>query len=81
MYTAALLRTYCVFATTFEALKAPFFQREKVIPFPGRGRTISKPNLVPAEFFAEENVNYQKDVSLSKGANTDNRMVKMANLL
>ncbi len=28
----------------------------------------------------EENVNYQKDVSASEGANADNRMVKMSNL-
>jgi hypothetical protein len=25
LYTAALLRAYCAFATTFEAMEAPFF--------------------------------------------------------
>jgi hypothetical protein len=62
-------------------LKAPFFQREKILQFPGRGCTINKYNLVPEEFVAEENVNYPKDVSASKGAKkADNRMVKTSNL-
>jgi hypothetical protein len=80
MYTATLLRAYHAFATTFKALEAPFFRWEKVLQFPGHGRTINKPNLAPEEFVVEENVNYQKDVSVSEGANVDNRMVKMANL-
>jgi hypothetical protein len=74
------LRAYRAFATTFEALEAPFFQCKKVLLFPGHGHTINKPDLVPEEFVAEENVNYQKDMSASKGANADNRMVKTANL-
>jgi hypothetical protein len=49
-------------------------------PFQGRSRTINKPILVPEEFVVEENANYWKDVSASKGANADNRMVKTANL-
>jgi hypothetical protein len=61
-------------------LKAPFFQWEKVLQFPGRGRTINKPNLVPEEFVAEKNVNYQKGLSASEGVNVDDRTVKMANL-
>ncbi len=39
-----------------------------------------KPGLVPEEFVAEENVNYQKVVSASEGANADDRTVKTANL-
>ncbi len=61
-------------------MEAPFFQRERVLQFPGRGRTIDKPELVPEEFVAEENVNYWKNVSASEGANADNRTAKMANL-
>jgi hypothetical protein len=53
-----LLCAYRAFSTTFEAFKAPFFQREKVLQFPGRGRTVDKPNLVLEEFVAEENVSY-----------------------
>jgi hypothetical protein len=80
LYTAALSCTYPAFATTFEAMEAPFFQRERVLQFPGCGHTINKPKLVPEEFMVEENVNYWKDVSASEGANADNRTVKTANL-
>ncbi len=31
LYTAALLRPYCAFATTFEAMEAAFFQWERVL--------------------------------------------------
>jgi hypothetical protein len=79
-YTAALLRTYRAFATPFEAMAAPFFRRERVLQFPGRARTVNKPEFVPEEFMAEENVYYQKNVSASEGANADDRMVKTANL-
>jgi hypothetical protein len=81
LYTAALSSAYCAFATTFEALKAPFFQWERALQFPGHRRTINKPELMPEEFVAEENVHYRKDVSVSEGANADNRTVKMAILL
>jgi hypothetical protein len=80
MYTTALLHAYRVFTTTFEVLGAQFFQREKVLQFPGRGRTINKPDLVPEEFVTEENVKYSKDVSASEGANTVNKTVKPSNL-
>jgi hypothetical protein len=61
-------------------MEAPFFQWERVLQYPGHGRTINKPKLVPEEFVAEENVNYPKDVSASEGANADNMTVNMANL-
>ncbi len=81
MFQSSTRRFVPPFATTFEATEAPFFQRERVLQFPGRGHTVNKPKLVPEEFVTEENVNYQKDVSASEGANADNRTVKMANLL
>jgi hypothetical protein len=31
LYTAALLRTYRAFTTTFEAMEVPFFQQERVL--------------------------------------------------
>jgi hypothetical protein len=77
LYTAALSCTYHAFATTFEAMEAPFFQQEKVLQFPGHCCTVVKPELVLEEFVAEENVNYREDVSASEGANADNSMVKM----
>ncbi len=80
LYTASLLHAYRAFATTFETMEAPFFQRQRVLQFPGRGPTVDKPKLVPEEFVVEENINYWKDMSASEGANADNRTVKMANL-
>jgi hypothetical protein len=80
IYTSTLSRAYRAFATTFKAMEAPFFQWERVLQFPGRGHTIDEPELVPEEFVAEENLNYQKDVSFSEGANANNRTVKTANL-
>jgi hypothetical protein len=74
------LHAYHAFATTFEALKAPFFRREKVLQFRGHGHTVDKPELLPEEFVAEENVNYREDLlSAGEGANADNRTVKTAN--
>ncbi len=71
---------YCAFATTFEALGAPVFQREKALYFLGCGCTIDEPDLVPEEFVAEENVNYHKGMSASEGSSADNRTVKTSNL-
>jgi hypothetical protein len=62
-------------------MEAPFFQQERVFQFPGRGCIVDKPELGPEEIVVEENINYWKDVSTSEGANADNRMVRMANLL
>jgi hypothetical protein len=62
-------------------MEAPFFQWERVLEFPGRGRTAEEPELVPEEFVAEESVNYWKDESLSVGADSDNRTVKTNKLL
>ncbi len=81
MYTPALSHAYRAFTTTFKVLEAPFFQREKVLQFPGHGHTINEPDLVPEEFMAEENVNYCRDVLASEGANADDKMVEMSNLL
>jgi hypothetical protein len=80
LYATALSHAYHAFATTFEAMEAPFFQWEKVLQSKGRGHAVNKPELVPEEFVAEENVNYQKDMSASEGANADHRTVKTANL-
>ncbi len=80
MYMASLLCAYCAFATTFEALEANFFCREHALQFPGCGRTVDEPDLIPEEFVAEENINYCKDVSASEGVNVDNMTVKTSNL-
>jgi hypothetical protein len=49
-----------------------------VFQFPGCGHTVNEPKFVPEEFFAEENVNYRKDLPASEGANADDRTVKTA---
>ncbi len=52
-YTAFFSRSYCTFAATFEAMESPYFQREKVLEFPGRRDLMD--NIVPEEFVAEDN--------------------------
>jgi hypothetical protein len=77
LYTAALSHAYRrAFTTTFKAMEAPFFRREKVLQFQGQGHAVNESELVPEEFVAEENVNYWKDMSASEGANADDRTVK-----
>jgi hypothetical protein len=57
-YTASSSRSYCAFAATFEAMEAPYFGREKALEFPGCRDLMD--DIVPEEFFAEENLNYDK---------------------
>jgi hypothetical protein len=47
-----------MFAATFEAMEAPYFRQERVPQFPGRRDLMD--NIVPEEFVAEENLNYNK---------------------
>jgi hypothetical protein len=50
--------SYWPFVSTFQAPKAPFFQREHVLQF--QGRCILYGDTPPKEeFVAEENVNYK----------------------
>jgi hypothetical protein len=69
-----------VFPTTFESLEANLFCWEKVLQFPACRFAVDEPDLVTEEFVAKENVNYCKDVSVSAGANADNKTVKRSNL-
>ncbi len=61
-------------------MEALFFWQEKVLQFQGQGCTVNEPELVPEEFMVEENVNYQKDMLESEGANADDLTAKTANL-
>jgi hypothetical protein len=45
-----------VFATTFEALEAPYYRKETVLQYPGHHLM----NDAPEEFVAEENLNFEK---------------------
>ncbi len=57
-YTASSLMRYRAFAATFEAMEASFFQREKVLHFPGRQDLMD--DIDPAEFVAEESITRKK---------------------
>jgi hypothetical protein len=66
---------YRAFATTFEALEAPYYCKETVLQYPARHLM----NDAPEEFVAEENLNFEK-VSVDEGVNSDNETVKTSNL-
>ncbi len=49
-FTTPSLRTYQTFAATFEACKAPYFQRETVLQVPGRKLLRENAEITPEEF-------------------------------
>jgi len=60
-------------------MEASFFQREKVLQFPGRRDLMD--DIDPAEFGAEENLNYRKDeTSETDGVNKDDETIKTSNI-
>jgi hypothetical protein len=69
-----------MFAATFEAMEASYFQREKVLVYPGRSYLMDDIDLVPEEFVAEENLNYNKEVSVNERVSEDNKPIKTSNL-
>ena len=54
-YTASSSSTYRAFAATFEAMEAPFFQRETVLQLPP-GQRFLREHAIPEEFVAEEDL-------------------------
>jgi hypothetical protein len=80
-YTSPSTIGYRAFVHTFQALEAPFFSREHVLQIPGRrwlDRDMPPP---PAEFVAEENINYKKLETANEGAvRPDNDTVVAGNL-
>jgi hypothetical protein len=79
-YTASSSWSYCAFTATFETMEAPYFRREKVLEFPGCRDLIDDIELVPEEFIAEENLNYDNEVSVNEGVLEDNKTIKTSNL-
>jgi hypothetical protein len=78
-YTASSSTRYCAFAATFEAMEASFFQREKVLQFPGRRDLMD--DIDPAEFVVEENLNYKDKKKLEdEVVNEDNETIKTSNV-
>ncbi len=68
-------------AATFEAPEAPYYRKETVLQYPGRYPAMDNDlALVPEEFVAEENLNYDKNTSVDEGVNSDDEMVKTSNL-
>jgi len=78
--TAPSSRAYREFATTFEALEASYYRKETVLQYPGRYPMDDKPALVPEEFVAEDNLNYDKGMSVNEGVDSDDDTVKISNL-
>jgi len=77
-YTASSSTRYRVFTATFEAMEPSFFQREKVLQFPGRRDLMD--DIDPAEFVAE-NLNYRKNkMSEDEGVNEDDETIKTSNI-
>jgi hypothetical protein len=79
-YTASSSQSYRTFAATFKAMEAPYFQRKKVLEFPGHRDFMDNIELVPEEFVVEENLNYDKEVSVNEGVSEDNETIKTSNL-
>jgi hypothetical protein len=71
---------YRAFATTFEALEAPYYHKETVLQYPTRHLMDDKPAFAPEEFVAEENLNFDKEVSVDEGVESDDKTVKTSNL-
>jgi hypothetical protein len=81
IFTMALLsRAYRGFITTFEALEAPYYRKVTVLQCPGHHLMDDEPAFAPEEFVAEENLNFDKEVSVDEGVESDNETVKTSNL-
>jgi len=50
------------------------------LQYPGRYPMDDEPALVPEEFVAEENLNYDKNMSVDEEVNSDDDTVKASNL-
>jgi hypothetical protein len=60
-------------------MEASFFQWEKVLQYPGRRDLID--DIDPAEFIAEENLNYkEKEMSEDEGVNEDDETIRTSNV-
>ncbi len=77
-YMASSSRSYRAFAATFEAMEAPCFQQEKVLEFPGHRDLMD--DIVSEEFVAEENLNYDKVVSVNERVLEEDETIKTSNL-
>jgi hypothetical protein len=61
-------------------MEALYFRWEKVLEFPGCRDLMDDIELIPEEFVAKENLNYNKEVSLNEGVLEDDETIKTSNL-
>jgi hypothetical protein len=78
--TAPSSCAYHAFATTFKALEATYYCKETVLQYPSRHLMDDEPAFAPEEFVAEENLNFEKEVSADEVVERDDEMVKTSNL-
>jgi hypothetical protein len=82
LYTASssMTMSYQAFTATFDEIEASFSRREKVLEYLDLRDLMDNIKLVPEEFIAEENLNYNKEVSVNEGVTDYNETIKMSNL-
>ena len=78
--TTPLSCAYRAFAITFEALEAPYYHKETVLQYPGCHLMDNEHVFAPEEFITEENLNFEKEVSVDEGVQSNNETVKTSNL-
>ena len=74
LYTTSSSMPYRSFVATFEAMEGSFFEREKVLQYPGHRDLMD--DIEPEEFVAEENLNYNKGMSVNEGVTEDKEKLK-----
>ncbi len=79
-YTLPLTTGYRAFVHTFQALEAPFFQREHVLQLPGCRWLDCDAPAPPEEFMAEEDINYKKMMGNEGVVQANNDTVVAGNL-
>ena len=78
-YTASSSTRYRAFAATLKAMEASFFNREMVLQYPGCQDLMD--DITPVEFVVEENLNYNKEMSVNEGVTEDDETIKTSNVL
>jgi hypothetical protein len=80
-FKAPSLRTYQAFTITFEAMKAPFFQRETVLQVPGCMLLKEVAEITPEEFVAEEDFHCgNRKGFIDNKADKDNKTIHTSNI-
>jgi hypothetical protein len=78
-FTAPSYVAYRAFTTTYEALGAPYFQRETVLWLPRHWTLREATNVVPEEFIADKKFNYKKPL-VENNVTKDKETIHTSNL-